>query len=219
MNINVQVDSFERTRTYLFHLGYGNKPPTTIGGQLFLIPYAIIGIPLTVFMLNTVGENICHFVGFIIHRIEKRLSGKKEILGCCKVKLLGSVSFLTVALLVLMAGVSTKIEGWTFGQGLYVWFVTFSTVGFGDFIPGNGTNTVNIVAVIYRNIFVLIGLSLVSTLFNAITDLFEEKRKKADHKSWIRFFISALTCGKTADVNDRDVTEMSEHPTVNNETM
>ena len=203
---------------YLCTLGYGNKPPTTIGGQLFLIPFAIIGIPLAVFMLNTVGQNICHFVGFIVKRIETRLR-RKELKECCKVKLMCSVSLLTVALLVFMAGVSIKTEGWTFGEGLYVWFVTFSTVGFGDYIPGNGTDAADSpIMIIYRIFFVLIGLSLLSTFFNAITDFIEEKRKKAEHKSWIRFFISAFIGERTADVNDKDVIEMSEHPAVNNQT-
>ena len=202
----------------LFYLGYGNKPPTTIGGQLFLIPYAIIGIPLTIFMLNTVGQNICHFVCFIITGIETRLLGREETKGCCKVKLLFSVSCLTFALLVFMAGVSIKTEGWTFGEGLYVWFVTFSTVGFGDYIPGNGTDAVDSpIAILYRVIFVLIGLSLISTFFNAITDLIEDKRKKAEHKSWVRFVISSLACERKENVNDKDVTEMTEQPTVNNQ--
>ena len=202
------------SNVFVLYIGYGNKPPTTIGGQLFLIPFAIIGIPLAVFMLNTIGQNICHFVCFIIRGIEKGL-GRKEVKECCKVKLLCSVSFLTVALLVFMAGVSVKTEGWTFGQGLYVWFITFSTVGFGDYIPGNGTDAADSpIAIIYRIIFVLIGLSLISTFFNAITDLIEEKRKKAEHKSWIRFFISALTCEKREDVNSKEVSEMTEHPTL-----
>jgi hypothetical protein len=196
-----------------FYLGYGNKTPTTLGGQLFLIPFTVFGIPLTVYMLNTVGQNICHFVCFIINTIEKRLLKKKEIKSC-KVKSLCAVSLLTVALLVFMAGISVKAEGWSFGLGLYVWFVTFTTVGFGDYIPGNGSTTADTpIAIIYRLIFVAIGLSLISTIFNAMTDCIEEKRKKAESKSWVQFFVSAFTSDNATDHNDKDSTEMTVHPT------
>ena len=195
-------------------VGYGNKTPTTLGGQLFLIPFAVFGIPLTLFMLNTVGENICHFAGFIFVTIEKRLLKREEITNC-KVKLLCSVSFLTVLLLVFMAAVSVNVEGWSFGLALYVWFVTFTTVGFGDYIPGNGSSKADSPqAIIYRLILVVIGLSLISTIFNAMTDCIKEKREKAESKSWLRFVISAFTCGRQTENKDKNVTEMTaRHPT------
>ena len=215
MHASFSLNSILRQTCFIkfFYLGYGNKTPTTLGGQLFLIPFAVFGIPLTVYMLNTVGQNICHFVCFIINTIEKRLLKKKKIKSC-KVKSLCAVSLLTVALLVFMAGISVKAEGWSFGLGLYVWFVTFTTVGFGDYIPGNGSTTADTpIAIIYRLIFVAIGLSLISTIFNAMTDCIEEKRKKAESKSWVQFFVSAFTSDNATDHNDKDSTEMTVHPT------
>lgn len=199
---------------FLHISGYGNKTPTTLAGQLFLIPFALFGIPLTVLMLNTFGQNICHFVCFIIQTIEKRLFGKKKE-EACKVKSLLVVSFLSISLLFLMAGVSVKFEGWSFGQGLYVWFVTFTTVGFGDFIPGQEPGTRDgPPAIMYRLIFVVIGLSLISTLFNAMSDCVEDKRKKAQSKSWITFFVSAFSSKKET----KNEIEMSVPQTVTNNT-
>ncbi len=165
-------------------------------------------------MLNTVGENICHFVGFILDTIEKRLLGKEEEKSC-KVKSLCVVFLLTIALLVFMAGISVKAENWSFGLGLYVWFVTFTTIGFGDYIPGNEVSSADShAAIIYRVILVVIGLSLISTIFNAMTDCIEEKRKKAESKSWLHFLVSAFTSRKTTEVNNKEMTEMAEHPTI-----
>ncbi|XP_028404713.1 potassium channel subfamily K member 9-like [Dendronephthya gigantea] len=177
-------------------VGYGNKTPSTLAGQLFLIPFALFGIPLTVLMLNTFGQNICHFVCFIIQTIEKKLLGRKKE-EACKVKSLLVVSFLSISLLFLMAGISVHFEGWSFGLGLYVWFVTFTTVGFGDFIPGQEPGERDgVAAILYRLIFVVIGLSLISTLFNAMADCVEDKRKKAHSKSWFAFFVSAFDAKK-----------------------
>jgi hypothetical protein len=171
-------------------------------------------------MLNTVGENICHLVGTIIKFIEGRVLKKdSDKISNCKVKLLCVVSSLTIILLVVMAGISVNAENWSFGLGLYVWFVTFTTIGFGDYIPGNQDGSSNAdepAAIVYRLILVVIGLSLISTVFNAITDCIEQKRKTAESKSWLRFIISAFTCGKKAEVNDNETgdTEMTvRHPT------
>ena len=193
----------------IYFPGYGNKTPITLGGQLFLIPFAIFGIPLAVFMLNTVGENICHFVEFVNKKIEIQFSGKHKKIGC-KVKLLCSVSFLLITLLVITAGISVKVEEWNFGLGLYVWFVTFTTVGFGDYIPGNGAHDIGSpIVIVYRVIFVILGLSLVSTVFNAMADCIKQKRETAEHKSWTQFVISAFTFRKRPDVNDMENNEKS----------
>lgn len=200
--------------------GYGNKTPRSLTGQLFIIPFASIGIPLTVCMLNSIGQNICYFVELLVKLIEKKLR-RKDTIEFLKVKLMFSVFFLLVLLLVVMAVVSIFWEKWSFGKGIYVWFVTFTTIGFGDFIPGNASDSKDTgMAIVYRCAGVLLGLSLVSTLFNAFIDFVEEKQGNANSKSMVGYLMSAFSYRKRATdiVNDeKGARELAESitPTIN----
>lgn len=200
--------------------GYGNKTPRSLTGQLFIIPFASIGIPLTVCMLNSIGQNICYFVELLVKLIEKKLR-RKDTIEFLKVKLMFSVVFLLVLLLVVMAVASIFWEKWSFGKGIYVWFVTFTTIGFGDFIPGNASDSEDTgMAIVYRCAGVLLGLSLVSTLFNAFIDFVEEKQGNANSKSMVGYLMSAFCYRKRATdiVNDeKGARELAESitPTIN----
>lgn len=44
--------------------------------------------------------------------------------------------FVLTALVFTAAGVSHAQDFWNIRQGVYVWFITLTTVGFGDFVPG-----------------------------------------------------------------------------------
>ena len=46
------------------------------------------------------------------------------------------LNFLLVASIILsLAAASTQEDSWNLQQGIYVWFITLTTVGFGDFVP------------------------------------------------------------------------------------
>ena len=112
-----------------------------------------------------------------------------------------------------MAGVSVKAEEWTFAQGLYVWFVTFTTIGFGDMIPGEGTDsTSGIGVVLYRVILVIIGLSLVSTAFNTVGDLAEKRHSSAS--KLCDGCLSSKCCSKDESVEAHEAHEMEQHTNV-----
>lgn len=43
---------------FLFCIGYGHSTPATIGGKLFTMFYAIVGIPLGLIMFQSIGERV-----------------------------------------------------------------------------------------------------------------------------------------------------------------
>lgn len=50
--------AFYYATTVLTTIGYGHSTPSTIGGKLFTMCYAIVGIPLGLVMFQSIGERV-----------------------------------------------------------------------------------------------------------------------------------------------------------------
>lgn len=46
--------------------GYGHSTPATMSGKAFCIAYAIVGIPLGIFMFQSIGERLNKLISIII---------------------------------------------------------------------------------------------------------------------------------------------------------
>ncbi|GAB0190851.1 potassium channel subfamily K member 10 [Grus japonensis] len=57
--------------TVITTIGYGNIAPSTVGGKVFCILYAIFGIPLFGFLLAGIGDQLGTIFGKGIARVEK----------------------------------------------------------------------------------------------------------------------------------------------------
>lgn len=83
-----------------------------------------------------------------------------------KCTLLGILFLLT--LLFMSAGIQMEIEDWTFLEGFYCYFITFTTVGFGDLIPGQSLRNPGYIGM--RIFLIIIGLVAMSNLLNALVN-------------------------------------------------
>lgn len=84
--------------------------------------------------------------------------------------------------IVMNALVLIHLEDWTFVEALYFWFVTVTTMGFGDYIPGklNPTNisrenSFAIFIGFFEMVLLLGGLCIVSSVFNSIMAALDER--------------------------------------------
>lgn len=50
--------AFYYATTVLTTIGYGHSTPSTIGGKLFTMCYAMVGIPLGLVMFQSIGERV-----------------------------------------------------------------------------------------------------------------------------------------------------------------
>lgn len=112
-----------------------------------------------------------------------------------------------IILICILAAAETALEGWSFLDGVYCWFVTFTTMGFGDFVPfaqyrEENINTpwkVYITGLIFTVPFIA-GLCLVSSLLNVIVQSSENIK--------IHFHQVCSSCGHRAELkteaNDDD---------------
>ena len=146
-------------------VGYGNITPVTDAGKVFTIFFAILGIPITILMLSTVGEEMLNCQKYIIRKIETGCL-KKQVVSYLDVKCL-ITTFVIIVLVILVGAVVTNRQhpDWTFLDSIYCWFITFTTVGFGDFIPGHRMPEVKLIAFA---IYILVGLCAMANLLNIV---------------------------------------------------
>ena len=135
-------------------------------------------------VLKYVGEKINNGIHRLLKYIEQRFR-KKDRHESIKLKT-ACVSFLLMTLVLLIGGaLDTIFDGWTFFDGVYFNFIAMSTIGFGDLFPrveysqkldrlGFTENGKRIFASSVMLIYMVIGLSVVSTVIYAIVKAIEE---------------------------------------------
>lgn len=126
--------------TVLSTTGYGHTVPLSDGGKTFCILYSIIGIPFTLLLFTAVVQRIIvHVSRRPVLFIHLRWGYPKHIVAIIHAFLLG---ILTVSCFFLIpAAVFTDLEGdWNFLESFYFCFISLSTIGLGDYVPGEGYN-------------------------------------------------------------------------------
>ena len=97
-----------------------------------------------------------------------------------------------------MSAISAKIENWDFSLALYVWFVTLTTIGFGDYIP-EGTKTTYIIYSILEMVYAVtaffLSLTLTACILHALADWAQSKAPptKEEIKQTVSRFTDSLS--------------------------
>ncbi|CAE7156995.1 unnamed protein product, partial [Rhizoctonia solani] len=83
-----------------------------------------------------------------------------------------------IALIALTALIFSRIENWTYLQGIYFTIVTFLTIGFGDFYPSKASTKVLLFPL------GLLGVTLLASCISMIVSFFKEHQR--EHKAKAR---------------------------------
>lgn len=98
--------------------------------------FALVGIPLNIMILKLVGDRIVTLIQLTLRAIEQRYLSKEVTKLRSKTV---TVILCLMALMLVLGGILYNLtEPWTFLDGLYFCFVTFTTIGFGDLVPNEG---------------------------------------------------------------------------------
>ena len=157
------------------------------------IVFAVLGIPITILAFKSVGELISRGISSIIRMIESKCLKQEP----ANVEAKCSAVTCVLMLIMLLLGATLQIytdhtDDMTFLVGFYFWFVSFTTIGYGDYVPGfskatafsqDGEHSKN-AAVRTANIafhltWTTLGLCVVSSALNALAE-FMEKRSTAN---------------------------------------
>ncbi|MEE6475288.1 hypothetical protein FKM82_010685 [Ascaphus truei] len=128
------------TSTVLSTTGYGHTAPLSDGGKTFCIIYSVIGIPFTLLFLTALVQRIILYVTRQpVLYIHLRWGFSKQLVAVVHALVLG---FITVSCFFFIpaAVFSVLEEDWNFLESFYFCFISLSTIGLGDYVPGEGYN-------------------------------------------------------------------------------
>ena len=158
-------------------LGFGNITPKTQLGQGATVIFCLLGIPITMLALKSTGELLASSISFLVVKTETKLLKKAEAKHVQMKTFF--VACLSIVILHVLASVSTiYLEKWSFLEGLYAWFITFTTIGFGDYVYMDSLRRkvdhgeTSKARLVYNGILFalpyIVGLSLVSCILSIV---------------------------------------------------
>ncbi|XP_054456575.1 potassium channel subfamily K member 1b [Anoplopoma fimbria] len=126
--------------TVLSTTGYGHTAPLSDGGKAFCIIYSVIGIPFTLLFLTAVVQRIMVFsTRRPIMYIHRRWGLSKPLVAIVHASLLATLA-ISCFFLIPAAIFSALEENWNFLESFYFCFISLSTIGLGDYVPGEASN-------------------------------------------------------------------------------
>ena len=152
--------------------------------------YALIGIPFTLFLLSVLVGQLMRPVNLLLEILNSRLGHLHSPLKirCLHLSLVSSLVLLL--LLLLPALLLDLVEPvWSFFDSLYYCFISLTTVGLGDFIPGDDPEQkARSVYKTFVTVYLILGLVGVMTLVSIVTT-----SPELDLTSWFRPDLQAVS--------------------------
>jgi len=156
--------------------------------------YSLVGLPIAMLALKTLGEAISKVVYKLVYTVETRIlrrtrPQKLKIKGFC-------ITFMLMILTLCLGGLFQRyLEGWSLIEGIYAWFATLSTIGYGDYVPGWKTlrqfsesshpdTNINLWLILSTAALPgLAGLCVVSGVLNSLVEALEELKIQINVRS------------------------------------
>ncbi|XP_037082549.1 LOW QUALITY PROTEIN: two pore potassium channel protein sup-9-like [Pollicipes pollicipes] len=172
--------------TVLTTIGYGHSTPRTVGGKVFTMCYALVGIPLGLVMFQSIGDRVNRASSIVIRCVKRLLKCPSQ--EASELNLICAVFTLSVLVITGGAAAFSREEGWTYFDSVYYCFITLTTIGFGDMVSLQQDNALNTRPdyVAFALVFILFGLAIVAASLNLLVLRFvtmnteDEKRDEAE---------------------------------------
>ncbi|XP_029059555.1 potassium channel subfamily K member 6 isoform X1 [Monodon monoceros] len=161
--------------TLVTTVGYGYTTPLTDGGKAFSIAFALLGVPATMLLLTASAQRLSLLLSHV------PLSWLSRRWGCHPPQaarwhlavLLGVV--VTICFLVPAAVFAHLEEAWSFLDAFYFCFISLSTIGLGDYVPGEAPGQpyralYKVLVTVYLFLG-LVAMVLVLQTFRRVSDL------------------------------------------------
>ncbi|XP_037038523.1 open rectifier potassium channel protein 1-like [Bradysia coprophila] len=206
--------SFWFALTLCSTVGYGNISPHDSLGQIIVIFYALVGLPVNGFLLAYLGDLFGKtFIGIYNRYKDYKYATTKNyvprqfgMIGRIMLFLVPGIAFF----IFLPACLFTYFEQWPYITSVYYSFVTLTTIGFGDYVPTfqNGQSREFGVYFVFYQIFIifwnLLGLGYFIMIIGFIAKGLQSKRiARLEHQlsENLKATQSRIWSGVTKDVS------------------
>lgn len=150
--------------------------------------YALLGIPLTLVMFQSVGERINTFVRYLLHRLKKCLGMRRTEVSMVNMVTFGFISCMSTLCIGALA--FSHFEGWSFFHAFYYCFITLTTIGFGDYVALQNEQALQTKPkyVVFSFIYILTGLAVIGAFLNLAVLRFmtmnaEDEKRDAEQRA------------------------------------
>lgn len=148
-------------------------------GRIVCIVYAVFGIPLFAALMKSWGETIQFAIEHTIETIEQR------IFSILRPRNLHMKCFVVTVVLMLLTVLSgglffSEAKGWSYLEGVYYYFISISTIGFGDltYIEGKDQRKDNVFISTLMTSHMFLGLAVTSSVVVAMCRIFSIARSR-----------------------------------------
>ncbi|XP_062045423.1 potassium channel subfamily K member 9 [Lepus europaeus] len=180
--------SFYFAITVITTIGYGHAAPGTDAGKAFCMFYAVLGIPLTLVMFQSLGERMNTFVRYLLKRIKKGCGMRNTEVSMENMVTVGFFS--CMGTLCIGAAAFSQCEDWSFFHAYYYCFITLTTIGFGDYVAlqSKGALQKKPLYVAFSFMYILVGLTVIGAFLNLVVLRFltmnsEDERRDAEDRA------------------------------------
>ncbi|XP_042321485.1 potassium channel subfamily K member 15 [Sceloporus undulatus] len=177
--------------TVITTIGYGHAAPGTDAGKVFCMFYAILGIPLTLVMFQSLGERMNILVRMLLKKIKRCLGMRQPVVSMKNMVVVGFLS--CMGTLCIGAAAFSYFEGWTFFHAFYYCFITLTTIGFGDFVALQKHEALQKKPpyVAFSFMYILVGLTVIGAFLNLVVFRFlimnsEDERRDEEERASLR---------------------------------
>nr|XP_040048454.1 potassium channel subfamily K member 15 [Gasterosteus aculeatus aculeatus] len=183
--------SFYFAITVITTIGYGHAAPGTDAGKVFCMFYAVLGIPLTLVMFQSLGERMNTFVRYLLHKAKQCLGCRRTEVSMENMVLVGFLS--CIGTLCVGAVAFSHFERWSFFHAYYYSFITLTTIGFGDFVALQKKEDLQEKTpyVAFSFMYILVGLTVIGAFLNLVVLRFltmntEDERRDAQERASLK---------------------------------
>ncbi|XP_054446082.1 potassium channel subfamily K member 9 [Pteronotus mesoamericanus] len=180
--------SFYFAITVITTIGYGHAAPGTDAGKAFCMFYAVLGIPLTLVMFQSLGERMNTFVRCLLKRVKKCCGMRNTDVSMENMVTVGFFS--CMGTLCIGAAAFSQCEEWSFFHAYYYCFITLTTIGFGDYVAlqTKGALQKKPLYVAFSFMYILVGLTVIGAFLNLVVLRFltmnsEDERRDAEERA------------------------------------
>ncbi|KAG1665021.1 Potassium channel subfamily K member 1 [Nymphon striatum] len=156
-----------------YFTGYGHVTPLSEGGKLFCIVYALIGIPITLILLSAFVERLMVPSTKLLQYMNLKLGHYHQAFNIRLLHLFIVVVVIVIFFFLIPAAIFTQIEkSWNYLDSLYYCFISLTTIGLGDYIPGdNPDQSYRALYKVGATVFLFVGVTFMMAMLSVLADI------------------------------------------------